>query len=176
MEITLEGTHVLMAGCTVPDTWPIIPQGGATIYTTSGAPANGNSNFINSMDPSNDIAGDVITAADALNVVCPKLVDVQNYLKLARGFTIGDTGAGAAGNCTTGTAGSNYQTAAIPNAGAIAADTVSFTLSNIAFTITRFEFGDSSYYDALNHALDSGHEFNIYFKNYIKTIFNIHTS
>jgi hypothetical protein len=44
-------------------------------------------------------------------------------MKLTRGFTIGDTGAGAAGNCTVGTVGSNYQTAAIPNAGAIAADT-----------------------------------------------------
>ena len=97
LEFTLEGTNVLMAGCTVPDTWPIIQAGGA-IYTTAGAPANGNSNFINSMDPINDIAGDVITAGDAANVVCPKLVDLQNYMKLTRGFTIGDTGAGATGN------------------------------------------------------------------------------
>ena len=65
IEFTLEGTNVLMAGCTVPDTWPIIPNGGATIYKTNGAPAAGNSNYINSMDPLNDIAaGDVIAAAD----------------------------------------------------------------------------------------------------------------
>jgi hypothetical protein len=100
------------------------------------------------MDPLNDIAVDAITAADALNVVCPKLVDLQNYMKLSRGFTIGDTGAGSAGNCTTATVGSNYQTAAIPNAAAITADSPSFTFSNINFTITRYEFGDSSYYDA----------------------------
>ena len=169
IQITLEGTNVLMAGSTVPDTWPIIPAGGATIYTTAGAPAAGNSNFINSMDPLNDIAGDVIAAADtagAGNALNTKLIDLQNYMKLTRGFTIGDTGAGSAGNCTTGTVGSNYQTAAIPSAGAIAADTIGFTFSNIVFTITRYEFGDSSYYDALNRALDSGHEFKIYFKNY----------
>ena len=166
IEFTLEGTNVLMAGCTVPDTYPIIPNGGATIYTTNGAPTAGNSNYINSMDPFNDIAGDVITGADALNVVCPKLVDLQNYMKLSRGFTIGDTGSGSAGNCTTGTVGSNYQTAAIPNPGAITADTPSFTFSNINFTITRYEFGDSSYYDALNIALDKGHQFKVYFKNY----------
>ena len=169
IEFTLEGTNVLMAGCTVPDTWPIIPNGGATVYTTSGAPAAGNSNFINSMDPLNDIAGDVIAAADAAGAGNPlntKLIDLQNYMKLTRGFTVGDTGAGSWGNCTTGTVGNNYQTAAIPTAGAIAADTPSFTFSNINFTITRYEFGDSSYYDALNRALDSGHEFNIYFKNY----------
>ena len=121
------------------------------------------------MDPLNDIAGDVIAAADtagAGNPLNTKLIDLQNYMKLTRGFTIGDTGAGSAGNCTTGTVGSNYQTAAIPNAGSITADTPSFTFSNINFTITRYEFGDSSYYDALNRALDSRHQFKIYFKNY----------
>ena len=164
IEFTLEGTNVLMAGCTVPDTWPIIPAGGVNIYTTAAT-----SNAVNSMDPINDIAGDVIAAADtagAGNALNTKLIDFQNYQKLTRGFTIGDTGAGQAGNCTTGTVGSNYQQAAIPNAGAIAADTPSFTFSNINFTITRYEFGDSSYYDALNRALDSGHQFQIYFKNY----------
>ena len=102
-----------MAGCTVPDTWPIIPAGGGTIYTTAVAPAAGNSNFINSMDPINDIAGDVIAAGDAVGVACPKLVDLQHYMKLTRGLTIGDTGTGAAGNCTTETVGSIYQTATI---------------------------------------------------------------
>jgi hypothetical protein len=66
IEFTLEGTNVLMAGCTVPDTHPIIPAGTATIYSTQGAPAAGNSNFINSMDPNNDIAADNVGAGDAL--------------------------------------------------------------------------------------------------------------
>jgi hypothetical protein len=165
IEFTLEGTNVLMAGCTVPDTWPIIPSNtAATLYTTAAT-----SNVINSMDPINDIAADNVAAADTAgtgNALNTKLIDLQNYMKLTRGFTIGDTGAGSVGNCTTGTVGSNYQQAAIPNAGAIAAETPSFTFSNINFTITRYEFGDSSYYDALNRALDSGHQFQVYFKNY----------
>jgi hypothetical protein len=32
--------------------------------------------------------------------------------------------------------------------------------------VTRYEFGNSAYYDALNQALDRGHEFNIYIRNY----------
>ena len=167
IQITLEGTNVLMAGCTVPDTWPIIPSGGAAIYTTAAT-----SNAVNSMDPLNDLAnetiaiGDTVKAAAANDALNAKVIDLQNYQKLTRGFTIGNTGAGSVGNCTTNTIGSNYQTANIPNAGAIAAETPSFTLSNIVFTIVRYEFGDSSYYDALNLALDKGHEFKIYFKNY----------
>ena len=129
-----------MAGCTAPDTWPIIPGGGATLYTTSGA---GNANYINSMDPNNDIATDVIGAGYAVGGACPKLVYLQNYMKLTRCFTIGYTGAGAAGNCTTGTVGSKYQTAAIVGAAAVVAETPSFTFSNINVTITRYEFGDS---------------------------------
>ena len=146
LEFTLEGTNVLMAGCTVPDTYPIIPSGGAGIYTTVAT-----SNAVNSMDPINDIAADAVNIATTAggdwngNVACQtvlqKLMDLQNYQKLTRGFTIGDTGAGSVGNCTTGTVGSNYQQASIPNPGAIAADTPSFTFSNINFTITRYEFG-----------------------------------
>ena len=46
------------------------------------------------MNPLNDIAGDVIAAADtagAGNASNTKLIDLQNYMKLTRGFTIGDT-------------------------------------------------------------------------------------
>jgi hypothetical protein len=159
IEITLEGTNVLMAGCAVPDTWPIVPT---TALSTVGA---------GGIEPISDIGaltiaiGDTVkaAAADSFNA---KVIDLQNYFKLARGFSIGDTGTGNVGNCTTGTIGSNYQTAAIPNAAVITADTTSFTFSQINFTITRYEFGDSAYYDALNKALDGGHEFNIYFRNY----------
>ena len=65
-----------------------------------------------------------------------------------------------------GTVGTNNQQAAIPTAAANAADAPSFTFSNINFTISRYEFGNSSYYDTLNRALDSGLHFQIYFKNY----------
>ncbi len=167
-----------MAGCTVPDTYPIIPAGGANMHSTNYASNNnqgniaGTSNWVNSMDPNNDIAGDTTAIADTVKAAAAagafnaKVIDLQNYMKLTRGFTIGDTGAGTAGNCTIGPVGSNYQTAAIAATGAIAADTPSFTFSNINFTFTRYEFGDSSHYDALNRALDSGHQFQIYFKNY----------
>jgi hypothetical protein len=88
-------------------------------------------------------------------------------MKISRGFTYGDTGTGNAGNATTGTVGTNYQTAAIPTAAVVAADTtIGFTLSNITFSIVRYEFADKSYTDSLNAALDRGHEFSIYFKNY----------
>ena len=49
----------------------------------------------------------VKAAADSFNA---KVIDLQNYMKLTRGFTFGDTGAGTAGICNTGTVGSNYQT------------------------------------------------------------------
>ena len=159
IEISLEGTNVLMAGCTVPDTWPIIPT---TALSTVGA---------GGIEPISDIAaltiaaGDTVKASAADSFNC-KVIDMQNYFKLARGFSIGDTGTGNVGNCTTATIGSNYQTAAIPTAAVVTADTTSFTFSQINFTITRYEFGDSAYYDALNKALDGGHEFNIYFRNY----------
>ncbi len=51
------------------------------------------------MDPNNDIAGDTIAiaetvkAAAAADAFSAKVIDLQNYLKLTRGFTIGDTGA-----------------------------------------------------------------------------------
>ena len=154
MEITLEGTNVLIAGSTVPDTWPIIPT---TSLSNVGA---------GGMDPQSDLSNDVVGAGDALAVLATKVVDIQNFMKLSRGFTYGDTGTGNTGNATTGTVGSNYQTAAIPNAGAITADTSSFTFSNISFSFTRYEFADRSYFDALNAALDRDHKFNIYFKNY----------
>jgi hypothetical protein len=145
-----------MAGCTVPNTWPIIPTDALTATGGGG------------MDPINDLSVDAITAADAIAVLAPKVLDIQNFMKISRGFTYGDTGTGNAGNATTGTVGTNYQTAAIPTAAVVAADTtIGFTLSNITFSIVRYEFADKSYTDSLNAALlDRGHEFSIYFKNY----------
>ena len=64
-------------------------------------------------------------------------------MKLTRGFTIGDTGAGQAGNCTVAAVGTNFQTgAALPAPGAIAAETPSFTFSNINFTISLLQISN----------------------------------
>ena len=171
LEITLQGSEVLILGSAV-GAYPIIPLNNSSI------------------DPSNDIAGDIIAAADtagAGNALNTKLIDFQNYTKLVRNYSQGDTGVNTAGNAITGTVGTNYtlngaaySTAGAPantgtyatgmlgvGVGAITADTVvNFTLSNIYFNVVRYEFGNSDYYDALNRALDSGHIFNIMFKNY----------
>ncbi len=50
------------------------------------------------------------------------MIEMQNYFKLALGFSLGDTGTGKVGNCTTNTVGSNYGILAISTAGAVAAD------------------------------------------------------
>ena len=50
------------------------------------------------------------------------MIEMQNYLKLALGFSLGDTGTGNVGNCTTNTVGSSYGAAAISTAGAVDAD------------------------------------------------------
>ena len=94
--------------------------------------------------------------------------------KLSRNFSQGDSGVPIIGNTITGTLGTNYTIngaagggvvgAAVINSGrnVIPSDgTASFTFSNIYFSIVRYEFGDSSYYDALYRSLDSGHEFSI---------------
>jgi hypothetical protein len=44
--------------------------------------------------PNNSIAADNIGAGDAANVLAPKIMDLQNYMKLVRGFTDDDSGAG----------------------------------------------------------------------------------
>jgi hypothetical protein len=92
IEFTLEGTNVLMAGCTVPDTYPIILAGGANIYSTNNASNNnqgniaGTSNCLNSKDPNNHIAGDTIAISDTVKAAADsfnaKLRDLQNYMKL----------------------------------------------------------------------------------------------
>ena len=149
IEITLESAGVLIAGSTVTPVTAIIP------------------NQAYGMDYLDDIAVDIIDAADAIAVVAPKLVDLQTYNALSRNFTQGDTGVPTVGNAITGTAWTNYTLAGGGSRALVAGDgTASFTFSNIFFSIVRYEFGDSAYYDALNRALDAGHEFNIFFKNY----------
>jgi hypothetical protein len=135
----------------VPNNWPIIK-------TTA--------NVIEAANDGSIIAfADTVktaTAADAFNA---KVMDMQNYYKLARGFSIGDTGIANTGNIinATATLGTNYTDAA--NKGAVTADSVSFTLSDITFYVVRYEL-DQDYYASLNMALDNDHKFNIYFKNY----------
>jgi hypothetical protein len=153
LEITLEGTNVLIAGAVVPNAWPIIP-------TT-----------VNTIDAFDTSAADLILFADTVKAATAtdsfngKVMDMQNYYKLTRGFSSGDTGIANVGNVVNAAAsvGTNFTDAATK--AAVVADNISFTLSDIVFYVVRYEL-DNSYYSALNMALDRNHEFDIYFKNY----------
>jgi hypothetical protein len=52
------------------------------------------------------------------------------------------------------------------NGAAVAAETNVYTLSDVYFTITRYQFNDSSYYNIVNKVLSEGRAFTIHFKNY----------
>ncbi len=95
---------------------------------------------------------------------------MQRYQQLTRGYSFGDTGIPTTGNVRLN---SNPGTTANPNfnsvvtGGAITADTsLTYTLSNIVFTIVRYEFKDKTYQEAINSALDRGYKFELFFKNY----------
>lgn len=154
IELTLDGNFVLMAGSTVPNTQPILPQTERVF-----------DNSLNRAD--NDFAiADAVGAASATSLT-GKLMDIQKYNKLSRNFTLGDTGVVVTGNITALNVPGTATNITIGAQGAIAADTtLTYTLSNISFSIVRYEFGDSTYQDAINTALSSGHEFELYFKNY----------
>jgi hypothetical protein len=151
LEITLEGTNVLIAGSVVPNAWPIIKTTANTIEAAN--------------DGSLIAIADTVKTATATDAFNCKVIDMQNYYKLARGFSIGDTGIANAGNIinASATLGTNYTDAGTK--AAVTADNISFTLSDIVFYVVRYEL-DNAYFDALNRSLDLGHEFNIYFKNY----------
>jgi hypothetical protein len=86
---------------------------------------------------------------------------------MGQNFTMGDTGIAIDGNVkigglNNGDLGDLNNT----NAAAVAAETNVFTLSDVYFTITRYQFNDSSYYNIINKVLSEGRAFNIHFKNY----------
>jgi len=157
LELTLDGNFVLMAGSTVPNTQPIISNAERLAE-----------NNIYGLNNSLIAMADSIKAAatDSLN---GKLRDIQKYNNLTRNFTYGDTGVPITGNISAAAAmvpgtDANF---GVNTQGAIAADTtLTYTLSNISFSIVRYEFGDSTYQDAINTALSNDYQFELYFKNY----------
>ena len=157
LELTLDGNFVLMAGSTVPNTQPII----------SNAERLAENNIYGLKNSLIAMADSIKAAAtDSLN---GKLRDIQKYNNLTRNFTYGDTGVPITGNISAAAAmvpgtDANF---GVNTQGAIAADTtLTYTLSNISFSIVRYEFGDSTYQDAINTALSNDYQFELYFKNY----------
>ena len=95
------------------------------------------------------------------------LIDQQRFMRIGQNFTMGDTGIAIAGNCVADTLNSgNNGAMATGNGGAVAAETNVYTLSDVYFTITRYQFNDSSYYNIVNKVFSEGKTFNIHFKNY----------
>jgi hypothetical protein len=52
------------------------------------------------------------------------------------------------------------------NAAAVSAEINVFVLSDVYFTITGYQFFDSSYYNIVNKVMSEGGSFTIHFKNY----------
>lgn len=155
LEITLDGSYVLMAGSTVPDATTIIP----VLERNFDSLLNDNKLTFGIADA---------TAPAGATSLTGKLIDIQKYNTLTRNFTYGDTGLPITGNCAVLNAAAGTATnMGIGTAGIIAADTnQTYTLSRISFSIVRYEFGDSTYKDAINTALSNNYQFEIYFKNY----------
>jgi hypothetical protein len=95
------------------------------------------------------------------------LNDQQRFMRMGQNFTMGDTGIPIDGNVrigglNNGDLGELNNT----NASAVPPETNVFVLSDVQFTITRYQFNDSSYYNIVNKVLSEGRAFTIYFKNY----------
>ena len=95
------------------------------------------------------------------------LIDQQRFMRMSQNWTMGDTGIAIDGNVkigglNNGDLGDLNNT----NGAAVAAETNVYTLSDVYFTITRYQFYDSSYYEIVNRVFSENRSFNIHFKNY----------
>ncbi len=107
------------------------------------------------------------SATSTTGTLSLNLIDQQRFMRICQNFTMGDTGIAIAGNCVADTLNSgNNGAMATGNGGAVAAETNVYTLSDVYFTITRYQFNDSSYYNIVNKVFSEGKAFNIHFKNY----------
>ena len=102
-----------------------------------------------------------------MTTVSQFLLDQQRFMRMGQNWTMGDTGIPIDGNVKIGGL-NNGDLGDLNNtsAAAVAAETNVFTLSDVYFTITRYQFNDSSYYNIINKVLSEGRAFNIHFKNY----------
>ena len=95
------------------------------------------------------------------------LTDVQTFMKMGQNFTLGDTGIKIDGNVKIGALNNgDLGVLNTTNASAVSAETNSFTLTDIYFTVTRYQFYDATYYNIVNKVFEEDRVFNIHFKNY----------
>ena len=95
------------------------------------------------------------------------LIDQQRFMRVSQNFTMGDTGIAIDGNVKIDALNSgNLGDLNNVNAAAVAAETNTFILSDIFFTVTRYQFYDPTYYNIINKVFSEGRVFNIHFKNY----------
>jgi hypothetical protein len=95
------------------------------------------------------------------------LIDQQRFMRVSQNFTMGDTGIAIDGNVKIDALNSgNLGDLNNVNAAAVAAETNVYTLSDIFFTVTRYQFYDPTYYNIINKVFSEGRVFNIHFKNY----------
>jgi hypothetical protein len=107
------------------------------------------------------------SATSTTATISKYLTDVQTFKKMGQNFTLGDTGIAIAGNVKIGALNSGDLGALnSTNASAISAETNSYTLTDIYFTVTRYTFNDSTYYNIVNKVFEEDRVFNIHFKNY----------
>jgi hypothetical protein len=95
------------------------------------------------------------------------LIDQQRFMRMGQNWTMGDTGITIDGNVKIGGLNNgDLGDLNNVNAAAVVAETNVYTLSDIYFTITRYQFYESTYYDIVNKVFSDGRTFNIHFKNY----------
>jgi hypothetical protein len=95
------------------------------------------------------------------------LNDQQRFMRIGQNWTMGDTGIPIEGNVKIGGLNNgDLGDLNLTNAAAVAAETNVYVLSDVQFTITRYQFNDSSYYNIVNKVLSEGRAFTIHFKNY----------
>ena len=95
------------------------------------------------------------------------LIDQQRFMRMGQNWTRGDTGITIDGNVKIGGLNNgDLGDLNNVNAAAVVAETNVYTLSDIYFTITRYQFYESTYYDIVNKVFSDGRTFNIHFKNY----------
>jgi hypothetical protein len=102
-----------------------------------------------------------------ISTVSQFLLDQQRFMRMGQNFTMGDTGIAIDGNVkigglNNGDLGDLNNT----NAAAVAAETNVYTLSDVYFTVTRYQFYDPSYYNIVNKVFSENRAFTIHFKNY----------
>ena len=95
------------------------------------------------------------------------LNDQQRFMRIGQNFTMGDTGIAIDGNVKVGALNNgDLGVLNTTNTAAVAAETNVYTLSDVYFTVTRYQFYDPSYYNIVNKVFSENRAFTIHFKNY----------